>query len=161
MLSMHSIRNQLGQRRSWLCGLLLCVLFRAMIPAGFMAGDLHSLIVLCYGDSGSAQLLSLAASPAKSMDMSDMRQSDMAHHGGHHPVHEEAHQKHDKHHASAEHSYCLFAGVGFNATGSTQNLETALPTAPGPHALPLRNFFSTPPFRLQLSRAPPNSAHLA
>jgi hypothetical protein len=165
MLSMHSIRNQLGQRRSWLCGLLLCVLFRAVIPAGFMpgaavAGSLQSLIVLCYGDSGSAELLSLAEAPPKHLPgISHHTGHHNDHHSGHHEKHPEEHQEHSDH-ADAKHSYCLFAGVGFNATGDTESLAVAAPIALSRHSVLPRNFSSAPPFQLQFSRAPPISAHL-
>ena len=154
MVSMHAIRNQLRQRQSWLCWLLLCVLFRAVIPIGFMpgtagTGNIGSLIALCYGDSGSAQLLSLSQ-PKHSPHM--------AHHADHHVEHQQQHQQPEQHskHKSADHSYCLFAGVVLNATGSVEHPVFDTHSTINQYIAPRPNFFAAHPFQLPFSRAPPH-----
>jgi hypothetical protein len=158
MISVQVAHNQLHLRRLWLCWLLVCVLFRAIIPTGFMPGagggsDLYSWITLCYGNQDSAQLIALAE-----------------HHHGHHAHHGEHAEEHlsrsvpepapeDHVHGSPDHAYCLFAGITFNGTAPAEEQELYLSRSARLSHIAAPVHFPEPLFPPQLPRAPPVSSH--
>lgn len=152
MISVQASHNQLDRRKPWLCVLLLCFIVRAAIPTGFMpgtptAGDAFSWITLCYGNAGSAQLLSLS------------QPNHAVHHSDHHSDHLQStqHQPHQAH-PQASHSWCAFAANLLHCPAAIANLLPDLQlksiTPPASHTPVLTRHI----FRPQSPRAPPFSA---
>jgi hypothetical protein len=101
-------------RRSWSYLLLVCLLFRAAIPVGFMPGaggsaSLSDWISFCYGNSGSAQLLALART----------YEQNLGGHSGHHELSSHEHSLHE--HGPHEHSHQHHAAAGHD-TGTADQL---------------------------------------
>lgn len=143
MLSVRTTHDHVRRSRFWMRGLLLCVVFRALIPIGFMASsDPHAWITLCYGNTGSAQLLSLAEP-----------EDNHSHHPDHH-AHTQTNE-HNHEQTVTEHSYCLFSSVSLN---SPQLAASPVPIDPAKTTLPTSANQYLPqshPFHLQFARAPP------